>query len=542
MANYHHSKKTLLAFLTALSISLGASGCTNADKKQLRKEIETEIDTQVTSTPSPTLTPEELKKIEMEKLVTEYLDYFSTIDVEYPNEKYYPSKKEIDKILALDNTYQEYHHQDSFTMKKLYRIISKNTAAYVKKHPEFQNPFDSSTNNFNDYKSNTAFQVALEFLLKELKKESTNDFLEDICRIRNLKVVFGTLNENYSDSYVCATYNSKENRIIMDKKAIKKVPKKNKYDDLIDKHEITLKHELSHLKSHPCKHRLKKGQKFEEILGGNSTLMEASAESSTYALDKELGYFEVNSFDFAYPYEREDESLILLLGLFHDNMAYEDYYNAISDANPEAFYQFCGVKSKKEKYKLYKILAALDGRNGYNNIGFNIMKSNKISSKDAEKSIRYNYKLDIFHKVLSNMVDYTSTHPDFTIEENLQMLNIIECCISNDNEYLTTKNKLDRKFIIDFYQSETKYLDFLSSYYFKGEKDRNDIKEDYQENFIESTTFLDCYEHLDYDDNELLQEFPLLKPIIFANPDADYEYENFVEENKKFIKEKCKTK
>ena len=62
MANYHHSKKTLLAFLTALSISLGASGCTNADKKQLRKEIETEIDTQVTSTPSPTLTPEELKK------------------------------------------------------------------------------------------------------------------------------------------------------------------------------------------------------------------------------------------------------------------------------------------------------------------------------------------------------------------------------------------------------------------------------------------------------------------------------------------------
>ena len=200
------------------------------------------------------------------------------------------------------------------------------------------------------------------------------------------------------------------------------------------------------------------------------------------------------------------------------------------------------MQSKKEKYKLYKILAAFDGKNGYNNIGFNIMKSNKISSKDAKKSIRYNYKLDIFHKVLSNMVDYTSTHPDFTIEENLQMLNIIECCISNDNEYLTTKNKFDRKFIIDFYQSETKYLDFLSSYYFKGEKDSDEIKEDYQENFIEPTAFLDCYEHLDYDDNELLQKFPLLRPIIFANPYAEHQHEYFVEENKKFIKEKCKTK
>lgn len=542
MAYNRHSKKTLLAFLTALSISLGASGCTNTNinNKESKKEVSAQADNLATTTPSPTLTPEEVEKIELENLITEYLNYFSTIDVEYPNEKFYPSKKEIDKILTMDSTYQEYKHDDSITMKQLYTIIKKNSIQYVKKHPEFQNPFsDDRTLSLKDYITNSYFQGALELLLRDLKKNSTNDFLEDICRMKTLKIVFGSLNKTYIDNITSARYIPKKNLIILDKKAIKKMDKKRKYDILEDKDQDVLKHELSHLRDHACKHKLKKGQKFKEILGGNSALMESSSESSTYALD-EFGYYEIEHADFAYINEREDESLILLLGLFN-NKTYSDYYNAISDSNPYAFYEFCGMKSKEEKYKLYKILAAIDGRNFRNTIAFEVKKAKKISMADAQKSIRYNYRLDIFHNVLSSMVDYTANHPDFTIEENLQMLNMVENCILDDTLYLNQKNSFDQQFIVDIYQSETKYIDFLSQYYFNGEKDSTVIKENYIEDYTDFKVFEKCIDDIAYS-NDLLEEFPLLRPILFAHDAATFSHEDFLEENGNFIKQKCKTK
>ena len=356
--------------------------------------------------------------------------------------------------------------------------------------------------------------------------------------MKDLKIIFSDertiykklieLNTTYDEFLIGGIYDEKENRIMLNPHQLP-----GKVGDLgrSASYKNILEHLLSHLSSTACKHKRKKGQKFNRILGNHISLMEASAESSRYALSTFSNqYYCLENF-FEHESDRENESLILLLGLFHNNQDYDNYYNAISDSNPEAFYHFCGMNSKEEKYTLYKILAAMD----FSLYGYGLNDIDRLESC-------INYKLDIFHKVLSNMVDYTSTHPDFTIEENLQMLNIIECCILNGSMNLTTKNKFDCKFIIDFYQSETKYLDFLSSYYFKGEKDSDEIKEDYQENFIEPTAFLDCYEHLDYDDNELLQKFPLLRPIIFANPYAEHQHEYFVEENKKFIKEKCKTK
>lgn len=541
MAYNRHSKKTLLAFLTALSISLGTSGCTNnnINDKESRKEISTQIDNSETIAPSPTLTPEEAEAKELEKLIDEYLTYFSSIEVEYPHEDLYPSEKDINKILAMDNTYQEYEHKDSISKKELYRLIKKNSTEYAEKHPEFQNPFDITSNSSS---TNATFMYALEFLIDDLKDNATNDYLEDICKMKNLKIVFGDLNQDISSNgyykLLYADYNEKKNRIILDSKAISTIKKKNKIDIYKDE----LKHELSHTKSYACKHRLKKGQQFQCILGESSTLHETYAESSTYALEKNnLGYYNVEHDDFTYANEREDESLILLLGLFHDDMTYEDYYNAISDANPEAFYDFCGTKSNSEKQKLYKILAAIDGRNFRNDIAFDAKNADLITKTEAIKSIRYNYRLDIFHKVLGHMVNYTATHSDFTIEKNLQILNMIENCILDDTQYyLNPKNSFDQKFIVDIYQSETKYLDFLSQYYFKGEKDSTTIKENYID-YTDFEVFEECIDDIFYS-NDLLDEFPLLRPILFTHENATFSHEIFLEENKNVIKEKCKTK
>lgn len=530
---HKYQSKRLVAFLTALSISLGLSGCSSLDKNSMG-DVSIEKEDLQTPSPSPTLSPEELEALEVQKLVDDYLGYFSSVQVSYPNEDLYPSEKKIDKILSKDETYCEYEHQDTMTVGQLFHMIQKNSIQYVKNHPKFRTPFQNSQlQGEREILSSLYFECALKNTLKEIKKESNNDYLEDICRIKNLKIVFGDL---YSSplSSVCGEYDPKCNRIILDPKAIEDMPKKYRWDDEIKLYQDVLEHELFHLRSISCKHRTKKGQKFKGILGDDSvtTIKESSAESFIYATD-EFGYLDVNTYDFAYPDEREDESLILLLGLFHDNKTYDDYYNAILDSNPEAFYDFCGAKTKEERHNLYKILAAIDGKNSRNDIAFKAKKSDKISQIDAEKKIRYNYKLDIFHKVINNMIDYTSTHPDFTIDKNLEIFSIIENCLLDNNDYLNQKNSYDQSFILDIYQSEIKYLDFLAGYYFKGEgKDHSFIQAYYQK---------DCYDYdndsISYEGEWWMSEFPLLKPIVFAHDSITDNHQDFLEKNKKFIKQ-----
>lgn len=174
----------------------------------------------------------------------------------------------------------------------------------------------------------------------------------------------------------------------------------------------------------------------------------------------------------------------------------------------------------------------MNGINGRNDIVYKATCSDKVSLAECHKIIRYNYKLDIFHKVLSNMVRYTSTHPHFTIEKNLEMLNYIENCILDNNFYLKQKNSYDQKFILDVYQSETEYLNFLTKYYsIREDKDYDFI----QKNYYEGNISFDIS-----DNNELMNEFPLLKPILFVHDYFSFNREYFIEDNKKFIKENYK--
>lgn len=531
-----YQRKRLIALLTALSISLGVSGC-HSSNKCFTNNISVETDDLQTPSPSPTLSSnkiEYLENLELQKLVDDYLEYFSSVKVSYPYEDLYPSKRKIDKILSRDKTYCEYEHQDTITVNELFRMIKKNSIQYAKKHPKFRTAFESSGLQDRDLIPSRYLKFYLWETLTEMKKKSSNDFLEDICKMKDLKIVFGDLNSSPQFS-VCGEYNYKSNRIVLDPVAIKNMPKKSKYDVKPDVYQDVLEHELYHLRSVACKHRMEKGQKFREILGDSfvTTIKESSAESSIYTMAENVSR-DVDSNDFMYPEEREDESLILLLGLFHDNKTYDDYYNAIMDSNPEAFYDFCGAKNTEERHNLYKILAAIDGKNGRNNIVYTIKKSDEISLADGEKKIRYNYKLDIFHKVLSNMIDYTSTHPEFTIEKNVEILNIIEDCILDYNTFLNQNNSYDQSFILDIYQSETKYLDFLAEYYFKGEgKDHSFIRSHYQRKIYNPD------EVIRYDNEWWASEFPLLKPILFVHDTASYNREVFLKRNKEFIKQNC---
>lgn len=538
--NIKHSKKTLISFLTALSISLGASGCSNYQVKETKKEVTKQDDnlSSPTLTPTPTLTPKQQEAIKLKKMVDEYLDYFNSCEVEYPNEEYYPTKKEIKKIISIYDTYKEYDHKDSISMKELFKMVRKNSNKYAEKHQEYESAFPDV--NSKNYISQVHNVFAFKVLLKEWQKNSTNDFSEDICKMKDLKIVFGDLNKNPDGFIYCGQYLGDKNLIILDNKAVNDLEKSGRIFSETDKYKTTLDHELFHTTSVSCKHKMKKGQKFSSFLSF-SALFESAAESSTYAADDYFDcYYGVNSYDFSYVDEREDESLILLLGLFHDNKTCDDYYNAIKDSNPKAFYDFCGVKTEKEKINLFKIIAAIDGRNGFNSIVFNVKNADFLTMEKLNKGIRYNYKIDIFNKVLSNMIDYTINNSDFTIEKNILMLNIIENCLLDDTTYFNKKNSYDQNFVVDFYNSEAKYLEFLSQYYFKGKKNSNYIKKNYEYEYIEYDAFHSLKEN-NYND-ELVKEFPLLKPILFSHEDAIYSNECFFVNNKKIIKEKCKTK
>lgn len=538
----HYSKKTIISILTALSISFVTSIClAKKDSVKEYNKSKEKVENLVNSASSTNCPLIELTEREIKALVKEYFNYFSSINVEYPHDDLYPSKKELDLILFMDSTYQEYNHENTISMDELFDIIKQNSLVSVTNNGEYQSAFISyedfqkSYRNQIDVNSKIYFEAALKLALKDLEANSTNDFLEDICRIKNLKIVFRDLNKNSDDFITYGQYGNAENLIDLDNNAIEQNEIKES-DNKLEKYLHVLKHELSHVIATPCNHRLLNGQSFHTILGSCGTLIESSAESSLYALDNS---YNGTTFDYTYLNEREEEALILLLGLFHDDKTYNDYYNAISDANPNAFYEFCGVKTEEEKYILYKILSAMDGKNLENDIAYEARNSEKMSKPDAEKIIRYNYKLDIFHKVLSNMVNYTSTYPDFTIEENLQMLNIVESCILDDNNYLNKKNSYDKKFIKDIYKSETKYLEFLSQYYFNGKKDINFIKKYYENDYLEPSILFSGNNF--YYRNDLINSFPLLKPIIYTYCDSEYNHQNFLISNEKLLK-KIKTK
>lgn len=170
-----------------------------------------------------------------------------------------------------------------------------------------------------------------------------------------------------------------------------------------------------------------------------STLLESAAESEIYNKKK---YSEklVSKKDFNYSKEREKESLLLLLGICRDNVSLEDYYNAIYDSNLSSFYNFFDANTKEKIYDLYKIIYSIDAASLNNELGLNLQKeiSKNFSEMSLEYLVGYGYRIDILKKVLKNMANYTVNNPDFSLEENVVLFDIVKNLITS-NAYTVTK-------------------------------------------------------------------------------------------------------
>ena len=163
-----------------------------------------------------------------------------------------------------------------------------------------------------------------------------------------------------------------------------------------------------------------------------------------------------------------------------------------------------------------------------------------MTGNKSREAIGYAYRNDIFNKVLSNMVEYTENHRDFSFQENLALFYTIKLLVLDDayeSEQLDNGGYqyfFDSEFSENFWNSNLKYMEFLSNHY---ELDMDVLIEEERtiyDSIVSSIDyFCDGYDISLYDDVSLslIDKFSLLQPILFSSNLSDTTYIEFIKDN-----------
>ena len=271
-----------------------------------------------------------------------------------------------------------------------------------------------------------------------------------------------------------------------------------------------------------------------------SFLTEASAESELYNLEKVGDLDDATTYDYSYISERESESLVWLLSLFQEDVSISDYYDAIFNADLEQFYHYFGLETEEDYLDFYHILYAIDSSYGRTSFLFDYYDKSSISGNESKEAIGYAYRNAIFNKVLADMVEYTVSHNDFSWKENLALFYTVKLIVLNhahESEKLedgSYRYIFDSDFSQSFWNSNMKYMEFLSNHY---ELDRDVLVEEEQGIYDNIVSYVDYYSDgydvslYDEVSQSLLDKFPLLQPILFSSTISDSVYDSFVKEN-----------
>lgn len=502
-------------------------------KKILPKKILTFILAGSLSATSITIpTPKKMANVDAKQ----YTKYFQNIKPKYKNTNYF--HKNISEFDFTDfPTGQNCTYNYDGDLNKLVNQIKKNTkkylasdtsAAHVDGLDNFENPFYDGKG--DEYQK--LFIKSLFYALDNIIKKSTNDLNSDLCHINDLKIVFGTSPEGINASYVHG-----ENLIVISKGFL------NNYSEVPERLDELMKtvliHELDHCRQDPCKHlasdiasQYDTFMDEEEIAEG---LTEASAESAIYNFD----YAKLSDNLYTYSYERKQESYLLLLGLLNDKTSLNDYYSGVFDNNLNKLKQFWNISSDEDAKEIDRIITSLV-------LNANFMDSDQAIEIKEELSTTYN--IEIFKRVLTNMINYTCNHKEFTLEENLTIFNLVRLMSIKKIDIETfNEDSNNKKQIINL---SNKYNEFLTKFYNKTTKQINKLyfEEENANNINIITEFLtvypassqlessrwyyfhqaypkvskEGYEQLKNKTNYLLKKYPILKAVLFENSTCTY--------------------
>lgn len=445
---------------------------------------------------------------------TNFIDDCDNIISHYNNEEYYLSDNEIKKIIKESENNKKCKYKFDNDLNTIVNDIKDNSTEYINKNKDkdYSNVFDDTS-------------IDLESILNNIISHATNDINEDLCRIKEIKIV---AIEEYSN--ILGSYDEKNNILTLNYTTIKNEAIANRIS-FEEELNLVILHELNHARQWPCncKNNDEKILMYDDNF--HSMICESSAESELYNLNK------VNILDsdkFIYEKERSSESLLFLIGMFNEKNV-DNYYNAIFDNNLKEFFEFFNVQTNDEIKTLYNVTYSVDSYYRRTSLGDEVYGNNKsITYGDLVDNIGLTYRTDILKMTLKNMVQYTLTHDDFSLNENIVMFEYVKNILTSDLSFKVS----DNDFVNDFYALNDYYINFLCEHYSTSEDVITSYAKENSKYILYNFEYLSNNESLLYDNYsditmKLYNRFPLIKSITIPNDYYDNNYLCFNNSNPK---------
>ncbi len=537
-------KKRILSSFLALSILVSLSGCKNNKKDE---EIETPKDTFEDLIPASNVPVNDDVHNMDKKALDDLTKAIDDCRVYYEYDFLYPTKEDVLK-LSYSSGEEIIHEAPSDLKDTLQRVVENVKNNYDKViYLQFKDYFEYDVlENGKKVKHAIDLYELFKKALESTFLNATNDVAEDLCVLEDIALVvdYGEYDDN-----AAMVYSGKDNLLIVRiNTIIRNFEKDDPKDYDTELEEILyedLCHEISHVRQDFCKHH-EKDKPYMSINKntGVPTYIETSAESSLYTLN--IVQDEEGHFYRSYSVEREQEALWLLIGVTNPNV--EDYYNAIFDADIDAFYKFFGLESANDKVTFHKVLYAIDSLNGRTNFLNSATGKKEMLEYQLEELVGYDYRTDIFRLALKNLAEYTCENPNFTLEENLLLFDIIKTMVSEDTysyQYDSEENtKCDITMANNFFDLNSSYFLFLKKVYGVSLTDIKELEKTNSRRIYDLISLANGEEiSLTEEESEkqlnlcqeMIAKFPVLKTIFFSKPYLFYDNYSLLDAAKEVV-------
>ncbi len=523
------NRKKIATLMLALSLLM--TSCTRDDEVVFSVEAEDIPDFDK---------PTELNEIEFEQitqsiLVEKTIDELQNISVDYRYFDAYPTEDEIDAYIANVSLETVCLMEQELNDEEMYRQIYKNTQEKLQQSSEYSNPFE-----------NEEFCQALKKALSQIMHEE-NNIIEDGHRLSESSILFinhfteegdiKTVEANIrpitlfrnEKEFIIGEYREEDNMIILYKDGIDTYYNYFVYDGSYESYYTiflsTLLHEMNHLRESICDCRIEQGAITTRGIDYDGeyvpSLSESSCESSLYIMDLDPYKNQKVYDDYSYSYERKSEMYLMFLALFNENAKSEDYYHAMFDTDLNELYNFFHLETREDIYDFYRIMYTMDTLN------FRTTLAEQFNAENIRDQIGETYRVAIIKRTLIDMIKYTEKHPEFTLEENILLYQIIKNYLTDEaNGYSIATSPsgfeyyaktYDADFLKSIEEIDTIYLTFLRDYYHVSSEEIEALKTDNleREYYYLSYGINDLGEHTGLSNTySLLERFPILKNIM----------------------------
>lgn len=317
---------------------------------------------------------------------------------------------------------------------------------------------------------------------------ASNDVYEDFCKLSTIHIQRG-----YPENV--ASYYYEKNLIIVYTEYIKlscdSVNKKDYQECLAN----ILAHEINHARQFSCRHSGRIDYSLKNY--GFTAGIESSAESQLY----NLGPIRADDKTLHYPSTRKLENQLLLIPSCAKGKQIDDYYNAYFNSDLKSMYKFFGLETKSDYRTFYDILYSIESLDGQTDYSKNESKYNIVLSMGVT------YKISIFNMATSNLLK-TINENNLSLEDSMMLYSLIkgEIFFCNSSKYELTPEYIDALNNGLAIHEENFKSSILDIYHISSD------------DFDEAFEFAINSRYLNINEDALLDDFPILRKIINANP------------------------